>query len=69
MNKMRKANMAYMLSPIYRDSYMRCRFEFWYYIAGNIGTDGIVSPVLTHEEGRSFYVDRLVPDSLEKSVW
>ena len=69
MNKMRKANMAYMSSPIYRDSYVRCRFEFWYYIAGNIGTDGFMSPVLAHEEGRSFYLDRLVPDSLEKGVW
>ena len=57
-----------MLSPKYRDSYVRCRSVLWYYITGNIGTDGFMSPVLAHEEGRSFYLDRLVPDSLEKSV-
>ena len=54
-----------MSSPTYRDSYVKCQFEFWYYLAGNVG-DAIFMPVLIHgssDQGHTSYLDVFKPDS------
>ena len=61
-------NQASISSPTYRDSYVKCEFIFWYYIAGNIGTDGHMSPILVHED-HLHYLDKLYPDSEKAGAW
>ena len=62
---------ASISSPIYRDSYVKCVFEFWHYLAGDIGSDGYLMPVLVHSDlgGKSIYLDKFVPDSPKLGIW
>ena len=60
-----------MSSPTYRDSYVKCQFEFWYYLAGNVG-DAIFMPVLIHgssDQGHTSYLDVFKPDSPKMGAW
>ena len=64
-------DIASMSSPTYRDSYVKCQFEFWYYLAGNVG-DAIFMPVLIHgssDQGHTSYLDVFKPDSPKMGAW
>ena len=62
---------ASILSPIHRNSMASCYVEFWYYIAGDIGQNGALIPMLLNKNGlnQEIYLDRLVPDSPGVGAW
>ena len=47
-----------------------CIFKFWYYIAGDIGSDGALVPILlTKDQTHEVFLDRLKPDSSGMGQW
>lgn len=58
------SQLAAMMSPQYRNSFVDCKLEFWYYIAGDIGANGYMMPVLLTEEGLKVTpLDQLYPST------
>ena len=61
---------AGMTSPMHQNSMSECYVEFWYYIAGKIGTNGALSPILlTKNKTHEVILDRLKPDSDGVGIW
>ena len=59
---------AAMLGPVYHNSQSSCVFEFWYYIAGDIGKNGFLSAILINK-GEEILLDKLTPDSEGVGQW
>ena len=61
---------ASMTSPMHQNSMSECIFKFWYYIAGDIGSDGALIPtLLTKDKTHEVFLDQLKPDSKGVGVW
>jgi hypothetical protein len=63
---------ASVSSPIFLHSDVACRFEFWYYIAGNIGQNGYLMPVLVPEEvgpSEISVLDHLTSSGVDFGIW